>query len=290
MPCLWYYASRLEMPVVTPAEARLLDRLATERRRVVSRHDDAALLNEVASHPDRILQSLAAKGVLHRLGGGQYLVAEFGADEAEHSAPWHVLLDARMQRIGPYYLSFFSGLEEYGLTDHTASEATVAVFGRDAGSGRSLFVAGRRVVIARISRPDRWFGFKTKYEGRIGSYELGELERVLLDCLDRPTLAGGGETIARGWSRAVAGRLDLNRVVDYASRLSHTVARRAATMLDLLGEVTYAERLTASLGSSSQPATLFGGKYERGLPTDSRWRIAFDVPRETVLGWLAYER
>lgn len=286
---MWYYASRLEMPAVTPTEARLLDRLATERRRVVSRHDDAALLDEVVGYPDKVLQSLAAKGVLHRLGGGQYLVAEFGADEAEHSAPWQVLLDARMQRIGPYYLSYFSGLEEYGLTDHAAPDATVGLFGRAAGSGRGLVVAGRRVVVARISRPDRWFGFKTKYEGRVGSYQLGELERVLLDCLDRPALAGGGETIARAWGRA-AGRLDVDRVVDYASRLSHTVARRAATMLDLLGETAAAERLTDSLGLSAQPATLFGGKYERGLQTDSRWRVAFDVPRETVLGWLAYER
>jgi predicted transcriptional regulator of viral defense system len=280
------------MPSVTPTEARLLDRLASERRRVVSRHEDAALLNEVVDRPDKVLQSLAAKGVLHRLGGGQYLVAEFGAGEAEHSAPWQVLLDARMQRIGPYYLSYFSGLEEYGLTDHAAQEATVAVFGRAAGSGRGLVVAGRRVLIARISRRDRWFGFKTNYEGRVGSYQVGELERVLLDCLDRPALAGGGETIARAWGRpaAAARRLDVDRAVDYASRLSHTVARRAAAMLDLLGETAAAERLANSLGSSAQPATLFGGKYERGLQTDSRWRVAFDVPRETVLGWLAYER
>lgn len=278
------------MPSVTPTEARLLDRLAAERRRVVSRHDDAALLNEVVGDPDKVLQSLAAKGVLHRLGGGQYLVAEFGADEAEHSAPWQVLLDARMQRIGPYYLSYFSGLEEYGLTDHAAPEATVAVFGRAAGSGRGLVVAGRRVVIARISRRDRWFGFKTKYEGRVGSYQVGGLERVLLDCLDRPQLSGGGETIARAWGRAAAGRLDVDRVVEYAGRLSHTVARRAAAMLDLLGVTAAAERLIDSLGASAQPATLFGGKYERGLQTDSRWRVGFDVPRETVVGWLAYER
>jgi predicted transcriptional regulator of viral defense system len=278
------------MPSVTPTEARLLDRFASERRRVVSRHEDAALLSEVVARPDKVLQSLAAKGVLHRLGGGQYLVAEFGADEAEHSAPWQILLDARMQRIGPYYLSYFSGLEEHGLTDHAAPEATVAVFGRAAGSGRGLVVAGRRVLIARISRRDRWFGFKTTYEGRVGSYQVGELERVLLDCLDRPALAGGGETIARAWGRAAARRLDVDRVVDYASRLSHTVARRAAAMLDLLGESPAAERLAGSLGSSAQSATLFGGKYERGLHTDPHWRVAFDVPRETVLGWLAYER
>lgn len=278
------------MPSVTPTEARLLDRLASEHRRVVSRQKDAALLSEVVARPDKVLQSLAAKGVLHRLGGGQYLVAEFGADEAEHSAPWQVLLDARMQRIGPYYLSYFSGLEEHGLTDHAAPAATVAVFGRAAGSGRGLVLAGRRVLIARISRRDRWFGFKTTYEGRVGSYQVGELERVLLDCLDRPALAGGGETIARAWGRAAARRLDVDRVVDYASRLSHTVARRAVAMLDLLGESPAAERLADSLGSSAQPATLFGGKYERGLHTEPRWRVAFDVPRETVLGWLAYER
>jgi predicted transcriptional regulator of viral defense system len=287
---MWYYASRLEMPSVTPTEARLLDRLAAERRRVVSRHNDADLLNEVVARPDEVLQSLAAKGVLHRLGGGQYLVAEFGADEPEHSAPWQVLLDARMRRIAPYYISYFSGLEEQGLTDHAASEATVAVLGRAAGSGRKLVIAGRRVVIARISRPERWFGFKTKYEGQVGSYQVGEQERVLLDCLDRPALAGGAETIARAWGRAAAGRLDVDRVVDYAGRLSHTVARRAAVMLDLIGETAAAERLAGSLGSSAQPATLFGGKYVRGLQTDPHWRVAFDVPRETVLGWVAYER
>jgi len=277
------------MPVVTPIEARLLDRLAAEGRRVVSRRTDADFLKAVVGRGDDVLQSLAAKGVLHRLGGGQYLVAEFGAGEAEHSAPWQVLLDARMQRIGPYYLSYFSGLEEYGLTDHAAPEATIAVFGRSAGSGRSLTIAGRSVLIARISRADRWFGFRTKYEGRVGSYQVGERERVLLDCLDRPSRAGGAETIARAWSRA-SQRLDVERVADYASRLSHTVARRAAAMLDLVGAATAAERLAASIGASAQPATLFGGKYERGLDTEPRWRVAFDVPRETVVGWLAYER
>jgi predicted transcriptional regulator of viral defense system len=275
---------------VTPTQARLLDVALSAGRRDITFERDRTLLAAISPIYDRMLRDLADRGVVHRLKNGEYLIADVSAESPEESASWPVLLDLRMQPIGAYYVSYFTGLEQHGLTDHTANEITAAVLGRSAGSGRSLRVAGRRVKMARQSRDDRWFGFHTVYE-RDGSYELGLKERVLLDALDRPEISGGPETVARAWSRALAEGIDVDLLVDFAGKLSQTVIRRTGLILTLLGRAEHAASLEALIGANTRAVGLFSGRpSETDQVRDSTWRVVFDVPRRTVLGWLAYDQ
>jgi predicted transcriptional regulator of viral defense system len=272
---------------VTPTQARLLEAALASGRREIDLDRDRATLAAITPIYQRMLQELAHKGVVHRLKNGEYLIADVTAEDPEESASWPVLLDMRMRPIAPYYISFFSGLEQHGLTDHAATEITVAVLGRNVGSGRPLPIAGRNVLLGRQSREDRWFGFKTVYE-QSGSYQLGLKERVLLDALDRPALSGGPETVTRAWARA-ADELDIDLLLDFAGKLSQTVIRRAAVMLTLLGRESEAETLHPQIGANRRAIGLFESEVDRG-ERDSKWRVTYEVPRKTLLGWLAYER
>lgn len=276
------------MKNITPTEARLLGTALDEGRREIRLPADEEALRSVTPNYKRTLQHLASKGVVHRINRGQYLISEIGATTSEESAPWPVLLDVRMRTLAPYYISYFTGLEQHGLTDHASDTITVAVLGRNAGSARAPIVAGRQVIVARQARRDRFQGSTTVYEGH-GSYQLGLRERVLLDALDHPELSGGPETVTRAWSRAVAEGIDTNLLIELAAKLSNPVIQRAGLMLSLLRQEDAGEALHQHLGVNPRAVSLFGGDHE-SAERDKTWRVFFDIPRRTVLGWMAYER
>jgi predicted transcriptional regulator of viral defense system len=231
---------------------------------------------------------MVAKGWLHPLGGGQFVRAEVGEDLPEQSAPVQLLLHARMQSIAPYYLSYFSGLVEYGLTDHDNPALFVAVFGRHVRS-RPLVVADRLVVMARITSERKWFGFtRERVQGK-GFYFVGEPARVLLDCIERPDLSGTPQIVVRAWSRYLNQQGGSPaKIVEYAPRLGRATARRAGYLLDLLGHTDPANELRSARGTGGTAPTLFGGDTIHGH--SRRWGLHLDVPESALSGWAAYEK
>jgi predicted transcriptional regulator of viral defense system len=286
-----FYLYNLIMPATSATlgrkEAQALERLKGRRRAHVSRSEARELLASLSARPDRLVERLAAKGWLQRIGGGQYVVADLGEYHPEEVAPIQLLLHARMQSIGPYFLSYFSGLVEYGLTDHDDEHLFVAVR-RDTHYPGPVVVAGRPIVMTRIHSDRKWFGQSRVYVDRKGFYLRGELERVLVDCLDRPHLSGAPEIIVRAWWRGLRRRdMNFDRLCDYGPRLSRAVASRAGFLLELLGYHQAAERLHDERNRGTA-ASLFGGEAKYGRVT--RWNLALDVPMATLEGWAAVEK
>jgi predicted transcriptional regulator of viral defense system len=268
-------------------EAQALELLKRRRRAHVSRAEARDLLKEISSRPDRLIERLVAKGWLQGIGGGQYVIAGIAEDDPQEVVPVQLLLHARMEGIGPYFISYFSGLVEYGLTDHDDEHLFVAVR-RDTHYPGPVKVAGRPVVMTRIHSDRKWFGEERVYVDRQGYYMRAELARVLVDCLDRPHLCGSPEIIVRAWWRALRrSDIDLDRLIDYAPRLSRAVASRAGFLLELLGHQEAAERLHPERSRGSG-ASLFGDEKRYGR--SKRWNLDLDVPQAALEGWAAVEK
>jgi predicted transcriptional regulator of viral defense system len=283
---------------VSRTESRVLEALrrrdrATGRPRdwLDLRRDKVWLAEEVGTpHLRQLLDRMADKGSLFQLGGGRYAVAPRGSVDVSQAMPFSVALDVAMGGR-EYYLAFGSALADHGLIDENV-DPIIAARASAVGGNDALSVQGLRVTIVRVSSDRRWFGREwVKGEAHSG-YWRSDLERTVLDAVDRPDLCAGNELVARAWGRAVhEERLDADRLVDYATRMSGVSALRAAFYSQQLNQHDLAQRILAVVPRTrSSKARLdltraFGpGKW----PRDRATGLQINIPESRLRGWLTY--
>jgi predicted transcriptional regulator of viral defense system len=267
---------------------RVLSVLRREQRSHLSLPEDADLLREITpSSPWRLAARMVRTGALIPLSRGRYAVAPIGATSLRQAAPIELLVHARLSPNTPYFISYFSGLVEHGLTDLDSN----AIYAAVRKEVRATEVAGSPLVTTIIKAERRWFGEEKVTVERSGYYMRAQLERVLLDTLDRPKLCGSVEVVGRAWERAFReNRVNGEWLVEHAPLLGQSVARRAAFWLDRLGRDDLASALTPSLGDVTDPVALDASQaYGDGdWPVDGVWGVRVNVPEAAIRGWLAY--
>ncbi len=270
---------------VSPTEYQVLAKLARARASHLVRRRDWSWLTSISPRPDRVIARMLEKGSLISVAPGRYLIAPVGADRIEMAAAPQAVLDARLSGTR-YYIAFHSALSEHGLTDLEDARLFVVVFGRTDLPG-VLDLAGQEVVVTRITVERKWFGAERATLAAGGTYWRSDIERTLLDALERPDLAGSIETVVRAWARALGeDRASIRRLADYAIRLGPTVVRRTGFWLSAMGHSKDAEPLLKHRGSSgSVPLDPSGSKSG---PTDPVWRVVVNVPSESYRGWIGY--
>lgn len=284
-------ASRLG-PVSREERAFLAEKERSGERHV-SQRTDAALLRKHSADPYGMVHRMASKGLLIPVASGSYLVAPAGVRQLEQAGPVQLALHARLAPYGEYFISYFTGLIEHGLTDLDESTLYAAVRG---GHLRRAEVAGRAVVLTRITAAHKWFGVEAVQVGvgrRTAHYFRATLERALLDTLDRPKLCGSPEIVVRAWERAVREKkVNLRRAAADAPRLGFSVARRAGFWLSQLDQARIASRLHSHLGNRSVPVLLDASKHfgPGHWPVDRDWGVIVNVPAHAYSGWIAYRK
>jgi predicted transcriptional regulator of viral defense system len=270
---------------------------AKERRgqRHVSEREDEALLRQHSANPYAMVHRMASKGLLIPVTSGSYIIAPAtGARRLEQAAPVQLAIHARLAPYGEYFLSYFTGLIEHGLTDLDETQLYAAARGMGV---RRAEVMGRPLVLTHITSERKWFGVE---EVRIGQgrrtphYYRATPERVLLDTLDRPRLCGSAQVIVRAWERAFRENVaDAGAVAEDAPRMGYSVARRAGFWLAQLDKPRAAARLrNGTLGNRSVPVLVDAAKeYGDGpWPVDREWGLVLNVPARAYRGWIDYAK
>lgn len=226
----------------------------------------------------KIASELRRKGWLQRLGPGRYLLnpSHRGPDPVPDTDP----LRFGSHLVRPYYFGFATAAELHGLLPQT---------------GRVFFVATplRRTLPAtptaeyravHIPR-SRFFG--TRHLRRRGEdLVVSDVERTLLDCLDRPELAGGLAGVTQ-MLHSAGGRIDYDRLTRYLRRWHR---RSFELRLGFLMEATatrtrpprrWLARLAARPG---EPYIPLGSPVEFGRrgPHDIGWHIIQNVPERRL--------
>ncbi len=268
---------------------------ARQRRRdVIVLSEDSDWLSELHPRPKDLLLRMAGRGALIKLGAGRYAIPALGhADPAYKS--WQPMMHARLAPLGDYYLAFFSALEEHRLTDLSEPFATVLVgFGSRQLASGALEVAGKQIRAVRTRRPvfGPEHGVEVVRLSRTETYMRSNMTRTLVDTLWHPELSGATETWVTAWGRGMRyEQLDPVAACSYALALGPAVARRAGLMLDLLGAGDVARAQLPSRLRRSDRTTLMvadGSPAAKDTQLDSFWRVALNVPRERMEGWLQY--
>jgi predicted transcriptional regulator of viral defense system len=255
------------------------------------RRDKTWLAAEVGTpHLRQLLDRMAGKGSLFQLGGGRYVVAPRGSVDVSQALPFSVALDVAMGGR-EYYLAFGSALADHGLIDENV-DPIIAARASAVGGNDVLSVQGLEVTIVRVSSVRRWLG-RERVKGETRSeYWRSDLERTLLDAVDRPDLCAGNELVARAWERAVhAERLDTDRLVDYATRLGGVSALRAAFYSQQLDQHDLAKHILAVVPrtrSSTARLDVTGAFGPGKWPRDRATGLQINIPEPRLRGWLSY--
>jgi|1185.fasta_scaffold00032_4 predicted transcriptional regulator of viral defense system len=272
-------------PSYTPLDTAVIREARRRRRSVLVLREDREWLQTFSTDPKGLLKRMSRRGALQSIDRGRYAIVErVGAASAEEAAPWQVLADGLLSPYGSYYLGYLTAIVEHSLTDLESPTIYAALQG-DAPDGQ-LQVIQRPLVVTSLVE-SKWFGVEPVRLSRTERYYRSDLERTMVDCLDRPQLCGSPEVYVTAWSRGLSeGRVDIAKLCRYALDLSASVAQRAGLLLSLAGREDEArEHLAAVLGRKSYPdfdsRTTF-----KGTDRDPTWRVVMTIPREVLEGWM----
>jgi predicted transcriptional regulator of viral defense system len=265
---------------LSATEAKVVLSMEAERAQVVTLAEVRRRAGISAAFARKLTHALVRKAWLQRVRRGVYLLnpSRYGPEPVPETDPLRI----GRHLAEPYYFGYATAAELLGLLPQIGRTYYVVTPARvtPSRSGPAEF----RVV--RCTR-DRFFG--TRPIARRGqTVVISDLERTVLDCLDRPELSGGIPGVVQVLATAKP-RLDWGRIRRYLRRL----ANRSLTLR--LGHLAELVRPDEPLPSSwiesarpkpDEPYVPLGPPREFGRrgPHDRRWHVVRNIPEARLLG------
>jgi predicted transcriptional regulator of viral defense system len=263
---------------LSPQESRVVLALTEEKRREVSRPEIVRLLGTSPQASDHVIRSLQRKGWLARAGWGRYLLIP--PDQGPDALGESNLLALASRIADPYYIGFGTAASHYGLT----TQHRRLIYLVTSRHVRDTRIHETEVRIVNLG-PRRFFGYGPV---DVLGYPvmMSDREKTVLDCIERPELAGGVGEMAQIFATA-ARRLDWKKASDYLERIgSVSLIRRFGFLVDHVRAEPPSDIYDRLRRAADRPAVSFLGprKPGRGVMGHQRqWRLTVNVPASTLV-------
>ncbi|WP_310227384.1 type IV toxin-antitoxin system AbiEi family antitoxin [Sphingobium xenophagum] len=200
--------------------------LAEEERDIVSAADVIELLGSETTARS-VVRNLVRKGWLTRLVGGRYMVLP--PSHGPENLGENNVIALASAAVEPSYVGWWSAAAFHGMTTQRPRLTTVAVLKpRDA-----VAIEGHPVRFVHL--PSRkFFGFTT-FEIYDRTAQLSTPSKTAVDCVDRPSLAGGPSEVARIIFSASRTVNPADLVTDALQMGSRSMLQRLGFLIDLVG-------------------------------------------------------
>ena len=209
-----------------PKETKAILSLREQGREVVNAADIIGLLGS-ESTARKVIRNLIRKGWLTRLVGGRYMLLppEYGPENLGENNP--IALAAAVTE--PSYIGWWSAAAFHGFTTQKPMMVTVATERqRPARTIEDTEVRFIKIAARKFS------GFK-QYAIYGRSVAITDPEKTVIDCIDRPDLAGGPAELTRIVYNAM-GEIDHDKLVTAALAMKSTaLLQRLGFLTDLAG-------------------------------------------------------
>jgi predicted transcriptional regulator of viral defense system len=260
-------------------EAKLILHLEWEKQPVVTIDQAMAILGCSYDHARQVLHRLARRRWLAPLAAGKYELIP--AERGEHAFADTNPLFIGSALVDPYYFSFATAAFFHGLSTQASATVYVATSLR---TGRRLYpVRGKDYRL--VFQPAIKFFGAVEVDAYGSRVNMAELEKTVVDALDRPEYAGDIPEIASMLRRG-QGRLNWEKLAQYGLRFeSQALVQRLGYLMDLL-QVPVPKQTRELLLADVGQSTPYLGRTRRwgtGGAYDPTWRIVDNVPRQTLL-------
>ena len=262
---------------LSPQESRVVLSLVEQGDKEVDRRQIIDMLCISPQAADHVIRSLRRKGWLERASWGRYLLIppEMGPDALGESN----VLALASRTAEPYYFGYGTAATHYGFT--TQRRHVIRLVTPVRARNRRVLDAEVRVVTP-VQR--KFFGF-----GPVDvlgyTVMMSDREKTVIDCIDRPDLAGGEGEAAVILATACR-RIDWHRAASYLDRIaSRTLSRRFAWLADHAGaavpdDVHAHLRDLAKGGGTS----FFGPRIPKPgvMGYQDNWQLTVNVPGDEL--------
>lgn len=256
------------------SESILLDHPRLIQRKVFTTKEAEKALGWPKAYLHAVLFRLVQKGKLIRIKRGLFCLVPPGISGLKRGYPQNWFLIAKaLAEDKPYFISHYSAMQLHGMT----SESIQTIFISCPTQRR---VPGDlRIPVRFVTVPKRRFwGLEEKWVTNEEKVHVSDLERTMLDILDRPDLAGGISEIVRGLWLAKK-EINGTRLLDYAGRFDSMAAvKRLGFLTEKLeiGPHGVAGQLNEIIEPSSSFAVLDPMSEQKGRYL-SRWHLKINV-------------
>lgn len=270
--------NRMTRRSLSRREADLVLALEWDKQRLVTVEDIVKRLRCTRNFAYWLAHKLQKKGWLETLVPGTYLL--IGADRGPKGVP--DMNDKVAARVfpTPYFYAYAWSCLHHGLATQVPTTIRVAL----RRPKRPIELKNVRYEFIEISER-RMFGYEESVE--VGErINVSDLERTILDAIDRPDLVGGIEVSAQAVFHG-GRKMDHRKILDYLRRFDDSaLARRFGYLCEVL-KVPLPEYLKRYLASQTKrlPAFLGSpGRWGRDGRLDKRWSLLINVGQEELLG------
>jgi predicted transcriptional regulator of viral defense system len=221
------------------------------------------------------VKRMADKGLLMRVREGIYYIIPFEQESLSFMPNWHLLAPALAGEN--HYIGYYSALQIHGLITQPALKEQIVVDRQIKPS--EIEIKGVRFQF--ICHNDRhYFGDKKIWIDSYNRVLVSDLEKTIVDCLYRPSYAGGITEIAKAIFMS-RDRLSYQILADYVERFgSQAVLKRLGYLLDLLEIDAPITKALHEQRSSS--VSLLDTEAPKQGKTMSYWNIVQNVDADTI--------
>lgn len=260
-----------------PQEARVVLSFREQNREIVHTADIIELLGSEQS-ARKVIRNLIKKGWLSRLVGGRYMLLppEHGPENIGENNPL-ALASAVTERC---YIGWWSAAAFHGFTTQKPMTVFVAVLQQM----RPRVVEGNEIQFVKTAER-KFFGFETyNVYGRHAT--ISSPEKSVVDCIDRPDLAGGLTEVMRIVYAAMS-TIDPEKLVATALQMKSTsLLQRLGFITDLVGKPLPEETRKRIRSRIPKSARSHLGRRER-RPGDigyvADWGVFVNAQKESLL-------
>lgn len=255
--------------------ARLVQELQKKGKLIFTLEDACKIYTRPRSETAKFLSDLIGRGVLARLKAGVYLILQVGQESTQLSN-WPIIA-RELAKPNKYFISHYSAMRILGMTSHPLIDVYITMPKRH--RNKKINNITYHFIYAK---PEHFSGFSDTWVTKQEKVFVSDIERTLLDGLERPDLCGGIKEVFRGiWIKRK--EIDWEKLIKYA-RVFRTKAaiKRLGFVLELLGMGDNYLPIFIEMVSAAKdyvfldPYGLKEGKYM------SRWRIRLNISIEEL--------
>lgn len=258
---------------LSQTEARVILSLEAEGREVVSLEEIRRRASVSPGFARKLAHDLVRKEWLQRIRRGTYLLnpSRHGPDALPDTDPLRI--GSRL--VEPYFFGYATAAELWGLLPQASRVYFVVTTARWT-PGRKQRVEFRPVRVT----PGRFFGAHPLTRRGV-TFNVSDLERTVLDCLNRPEYAGGMPGVSHVLALAKP-KLNWSRFGSYLDRFENrSLALRAGFLAEhVRPSIQSPDRwIRGGPAKSEEPYVPLGPPKVHGRkgPRDDRWHVIQNV-------------
>lgn len=224
----------------------------------------------------KLLTNLVKRNVIARIKSAKYLILQTGTENTQLKN-WPIIA-REIAAPHPYFISHYSAMRLHGMTSHVTLDVYITTPVRT--PNKKLQDIRYRFI---FSKKEHFWGLTTHWATKQEQVQVSDLERTILDGLDRPDSSGGLMDVVRGiWVKQK--EIDWAKLIQYAKKFKTKAAvKRLGFIVEALkiGNEKFTEQILAVI-KNAKGYVLFDPDGAKKGGYQNRWGIRLNSDIEEL--------